>query len=96
MMVHTSSAVNDKIQMAKLPEEELKNLRLKQLKDVARYLDCVFEPGLKDKKQLVDLIMHQRNIHAAEVIPGAGVEGDDDWRPRLKTWGSMKAMHGNL
>jgi len=88
-----SSQLCQLVQMAKLEQEELKQLRIKQLQEVATHLDVAYDPRsaiAKDKKKLVDLIVAQRATHALEEqLPSSPVPG-------LTTWGSQTAMHASF
>jgi len=91
---------NNLAQLAKLDVDELKELPLKKLQEVAEYLDVPFDPKKdKDRKKLADLIMGQRNAAKADAIARNELNEDDPFGGPpggLKTWGSTKQMHGDL
>jgi len=73
---------NNVSQLAKLDVEQLKELPIKTLHEVAEYLDVPFDPKKdKDPKKLADLIMGQRNAQAADANTGGTMFGDDDDDP---------------
>ena len=81
-----SSRVTTLMQMAKLEREEMKALRLKQLHELAAYVDAVFDPQSKDgrdKEKLTDLILAQRATHKAN---------EQNATPALRTWTSNVGM----
>jgi len=84
-------------QLAKLDVDELKELPLKTLHEVAEYLDVPFDPKKDtDRKKLADLIMGQRNAQAADANTGGTLFGADDDDPfgmgggALQTWQSNR------
>jgi len=81
-------------QMSKLEREELLGLRIKQLQELATHLDVAYDPRsavAKDKKGLVELIVHQRALLALEEA-----RPDRSASVGMATWGSRGAMHAEL
>jgi len=99
------------MQLAKLDEEELLTLRIKQLMELAEHLqilatlDVKTTKDLKDKglpepvrkKKIVDLILSQRLTHDQQDAYGLYQphESGVTKAPKLKTWQSNDAMHKN-
>ena len=82
-------------QLARLEADELRELPLPRLHEICVYLDIhrMYDRKDKDRKHLADLIMGQRNQHAAEAA--AGVE-EYFVPPQLRTWGSMTMEDGTM
>ena len=96
-IVASAMQASNTSQLAKLDAEELKELHVKKLQDIAEFLDVVFDKRKdKDKKKLVDLIVAQRLTHKTEAQQYADDDYDDGPPPQLKTWGSDVAMNANL
>ena len=83
----------NRAQLAKLDIEELRELPLKELHQVCKHLDIVFDKRVdRDRRKLADLIVGQRNAHKADAGAGAHLHDDDVFLPMrgLKTWGTMR------
>jgi len=107
--LHSNTAYANLVQLSQLEEDDLLQLRLKQLLEVAEHLQIMgtLDKGtramLKDKarpeperkKKLADLIISQRKMHAQQdnFDLYEPTVAPQSERPKLKTWQSNTAMH---